>query len=98
MRQCLSFLSALVAQGPEAAREVLSNIHAYKALSGLAKRKDKQVRVNLPVSYPNYILLNQYLITLIGQTRCPHGLYPVCAVLFGFWRQCHHWTDIGNKR
>lgn len=43
VRQCLSFLSALVSQGPEAAREVLSSIHINKALSGLAKRKDKKV-------------------------------------------------------
>lgn len=43
VRQCLSFLSALVSQGPEAAREVLSYIRINKALSGLAKRKDKKV-------------------------------------------------------
>lgn len=43
VRQCLSLLSALVSQGPEAAREVLSHIHINKALSGLAKRKDKKV-------------------------------------------------------
>lgn len=43
VRQCLSFLTALVSQGPEAAREVLSCIHINKSLSGLAKRKDKKV-------------------------------------------------------
>lgn len=43
VRQCLSLLSALVSQGPDAAREVLSHIHINKALSGLAKRKDKKV-------------------------------------------------------
>lgn len=43
VRQCLSLLSALVAQGPEAAREVLSHILTNKVLSGLAKRKDKKV-------------------------------------------------------
>uniref|UniRef100_A0A8C9ZSW6 URB1 ribosome biogenesis homolog n=1 Tax=Sander lucioperca TaxID=283035 RepID=A0A8C9ZSW6_SANLU len=43
VRQCLSLLSALVSQGPEAAREILSHIHVNKALSGLAKRKDKRV-------------------------------------------------------
>lgn len=43
VRQCLSFLSASVSQGAEAAREVLSNIHINKTLMGLAKRKDKKV-------------------------------------------------------
>lgn len=43
VRQCLSFLTALVSQGPEAAREVLNCIHINKSLSGLAKRKDKKV-------------------------------------------------------
>lgn len=43
VRQFLNFLSALVSQGPEAAREVLSCIHINKSLSGLAKRKDKKV-------------------------------------------------------
>lgn len=43
VRQCLSLLSALVSQGPEAAREVLGQIRINKALSGLAKRKDKKV-------------------------------------------------------
>uniref|UniRef100_A0A7N8Y9U1 URB1 ribosome biogenesis homolog n=1 Tax=Mastacembelus armatus TaxID=205130 RepID=A0A7N8Y9U1_9TELE len=43
VRQCISLLSALVSQGPEAAREVLSHIHINKALSGLVKRKDKRV-------------------------------------------------------
>lgn len=43
VRQCLSLLTALVSQGPEAAREVLSHIYINKSLSGLAKRKDKKV-------------------------------------------------------
>lgn len=43
VRQCLSLLSASVTQGPEAAREILSHIHINKALSGLAKRRDKRV-------------------------------------------------------
>uniref|UniRef100_A0A668T7V7 URB1 ribosome biogenesis homolog n=1 Tax=Oreochromis aureus TaxID=47969 RepID=A0A668T7V7_OREAU len=43
IRQCLSLLSALVTQGPESAREVLSHLHINKFLSGLAKMKDKQV-------------------------------------------------------
>lgn len=43
VRQCLSLLCALVSQGSEAAREVLSHIHINKTLAGLAKRKDKKV-------------------------------------------------------
>lgn len=43
VRQCLSLLSAMVAQGPAAAREVFSQIHINRSLSGLAKRKDKRV-------------------------------------------------------
>uniref|UniRef100_A0A3Q4G050 URB1 ribosome biogenesis homolog n=1 Tax=Neolamprologus brichardi TaxID=32507 RepID=A0A3Q4G050_NEOBR len=43
IRQCLGLLCALVTQGPEAAREVLSHLHINKFLSGLAKMKDKQV-------------------------------------------------------
>uniref|UniRef100_A0A8D0DA07 URB1 ribosome biogenesis homolog n=1 Tax=Sander lucioperca TaxID=283035 RepID=A0A8D0DA07_SANLU len=50
VRQCLSLLSALVSQGPEAAREILSHIHVNKALSGLAKRKDKRVVLNKAIS------------------------------------------------
>uniref|UniRef100_A0A673CC10 URB1 ribosome biogenesis homolog n=1 Tax=Sphaeramia orbicularis TaxID=375764 RepID=A0A673CC10_9TELE len=49
VRQCLSFLSALVSQGPEAAREVFSHIY-IKALSGLARRKDKRVVLNKAIS------------------------------------------------
>uniref|UniRef100_A0A3Q1GR05 URB1 ribosome biogenesis homolog n=1 Tax=Acanthochromis polyacanthus TaxID=80966 RepID=A0A3Q1GR05_9TELE len=50
VRQCLSLLSALVSQGPEAAREVLTHIHINKSLSGLAKRKDKKVVLNKAIS------------------------------------------------
>lgn len=47
VRQCLSLLTALVSQGQEAAREVLSHIHINKGLSALAKRRDKKVRCNV---------------------------------------------------
>uniref|UniRef100_A0A8D3C091 Nucleolar pre-ribosomal-associated protein 1 n=1 Tax=Scophthalmus maximus TaxID=52904 RepID=A0A8D3C091_SCOMX len=50
VRQCLGLLSALVSQGPEAAREVLGHIHINKALSGLAKRRDKKVLLNKALS------------------------------------------------
>jgi len=49
VRQCLSLLSAMVSQGAEAAREVISHIH-IKALSGLAKRKDKRVWCSICLS------------------------------------------------
>uniref|UniRef100_A0A3P8W600 URB1 ribosome biogenesis homolog n=1 Tax=Cynoglossus semilaevis TaxID=244447 RepID=A0A3P8W600_CYNSE len=50
VRQCLSLLSAMVAQGPAAAREVFSQIHINRSLSGLAKRKDKRVVLNKVLS------------------------------------------------
>uniref|UniRef100_A0A673WIU3 URB1 ribosome biogenesis homolog n=1 Tax=Salmo trutta TaxID=8032 RepID=A0A673WIU3_SALTR len=43
VRQCLSFLSAMVSQGADTAREVFSHFHFTKGLSALAKRKDKMV-------------------------------------------------------
>ncbi|XP_037631816.1 nucleolar pre-ribosomal-associated protein 1 isoform X2 [Sebastes umbrosus] len=56
VRQCLSLLSALVSQGPEAAREVLSHIHINKALSGLAKRKDKRGRPDVRMAFIQFVL------------------------------------------
>ncbi|XP_041796305.1 nucleolar pre-ribosomal-associated protein 1 isoform X2 [Chelmon rostratus] len=56
VRQCLSLLSALVSQGPEAAREVLSHIHINKALSGLAKRKDKKGRPDVRMAFIQFVL------------------------------------------
>uniref|UniRef100_A0A8K9WWA8 Nucleolar pre-ribosomal-associated protein 1 C-terminal domain-containing protein n=1 Tax=Oncorhynchus mykiss TaxID=8022 RepID=A0A8K9WWA8_ONCMY len=43
VRHCLSFLSAMVSQGADTAREVFSHFHFTKGLSALAKRKDKMV-------------------------------------------------------
>ncbi len=43
VRQCLCFLSAVVSQGPEAARDVFSQIHVSKGLISLARRRDKTV-------------------------------------------------------
>ncbi|KAJ0022339.1 hypothetical protein NQD34_009829 [Periophthalmus magnuspinnatus] len=54
--QCLNFLSALVAQGPEAAREVLSHIHTYKSMSGLAKKRDKQGKPDVRMAYIQFVL------------------------------------------
>ncbi|KAI3354092.1 hypothetical protein L3Q82_018642 [Scortum barcoo] len=56
VRQCLSFLSALVSQSPEAAREVLSHIYINKALSGLAKRKDKKGRPDVRMAFIQFVL------------------------------------------
>ncbi|XP_037325699.2 nucleolar pre-ribosomal-associated protein 1 [Pungitius pungitius] len=56
VRQCLSLMSALVSQGPEAAREVLSHIHINKALSGLAKRKDKRGRPDVRMAFIQFVL------------------------------------------
>ncbi|XP_040902942.1 nucleolar pre-ribosomal-associated protein 1 [Toxotes jaculatrix] len=56
VRQCLSFLSALVSQGPEAAREVLNHIHINKALSGLARRKDKKGRPDVRMAFIQFVL------------------------------------------
>uniref|UniRef100_A0A665V0P4 URB1 ribosome biogenesis homolog n=1 Tax=Echeneis naucrates TaxID=173247 RepID=A0A665V0P4_ECHNA len=56
VRQCLSLLSALVSQGPEAAREVLGHIHINKALSGLAKRKDKKGKPDVRMAFIQFAL------------------------------------------
>ncbi|XP_042342998.1 nucleolar pre-ribosomal-associated protein 1 [Plectropomus leopardus] len=56
VRQCLSLLSALVSQGPEAAREILSNIHVNKSLSRLAKRKDKRGRPDVRMAFIQFVL------------------------------------------
>ncbi|XP_026153088.1 nucleolar pre-ribosomal-associated protein 1 [Mastacembelus armatus] len=56
VRQCISLLSALVSQGPEAAREVLSHIHINKALSGLVKRKDKRGRPDVRMTFIQFVL------------------------------------------
>ncbi|XP_032363230.1 nucleolar pre-ribosomal-associated protein 1 [Etheostoma spectabile] len=56
VRQCLSLLSALVSQGPEAAREILSHIHVNKALSGLARRKDKRGKPDVRMAFIQFVL------------------------------------------
>ncbi|XP_068174249.1 nucleolar pre-ribosomal-associated protein 1 [Antennarius striatus] len=56
VRQCLSFLSAMVSQSPEAAREVLSHLHINKVLSGLAKRKDKKGRPDVRMAFIQFVL------------------------------------------
>ncbi|XP_063349998.1 nucleolar pre-ribosomal-associated protein 1 [Pelmatolapia mariae] len=56
IRQCLGLLCALVTQGPEAAREVLSHLHINKFLSGLAKMKDKQGRPDVRQAFIQFVL------------------------------------------
>ncbi|KAM6988691.1 nucleolar pre-ribosomal-associated protein 1 isoform 2-T2 [Tautogolabrus adspersus] len=56
VRQCLSLLSALVAQGPEAAREVLSHIHINRVVSGLAKRRDKKGKPDVRMAFIQFVL------------------------------------------
>ncbi|XP_074535890.1 nucleolar pre-ribosomal-associated protein 1 [Halichoeres trimaculatus] len=56
VRQCLSLLSALVSQGPEAAREVLSHIQINRVLSGLAKRKDKKGKPDVRMAFIQFVL------------------------------------------
>ncbi|KAF7653300.1 hypothetical protein LDENG_00084810 [Lucifuga dentata] len=78
VRQCLSFLSAMVSQGPEAAREVLSHIYINKTLSGLAKRKDKRGRPDVRMAFIQFVL--SFLVTgdnaTVGQTLEAKELLP----------------------
>uniref|UniRef100_A0A8C1VHJ5 URB1 ribosome biogenesis homolog n=1 Tax=Cyprinus carpio TaxID=7962 RepID=A0A8C1VHJ5_CYPCA len=50
VRQCLCFLSAVVSQGAEAARDVFSQIHISKGLISLARRRDKTVVQNKTIT------------------------------------------------
>ncbi|KAK6296276.1 hypothetical protein J4Q44_G00339890 [Coregonus suidteri] len=56
VRQCLSFLSAMVSQGADTAREVFSHFHFTKGLSALAKRKDKMGRPDVRMAYIQFAL------------------------------------------
>ena len=67
VRRCLSFLSALVSQGPEAASEVFSCIQVNKALSGLLKRKNKQACCILTLYFQDVLeLLSCFLNTSVS--------------------------------
>ncbi|XP_034405157.1 nucleolar pre-ribosomal-associated protein 1 isoform X2 [Cyclopterus lumpus] len=78
VRQCLSLLSASVTQGPEAAREILSHIHINKALSGLAKRKDKRGRPDIRMAFIQFVL--SFLVSgdnaTVGQILESNELLP----------------------
>ncbi|XP_030601182.1 nucleolar pre-ribosomal-associated protein 1 [Archocentrus centrarchus] len=79
IRQCLGLLSALVAQGPEAAREVLSHLHINKFVSGLAKMKDKQGRPDVRQAFIQFVL--SFLVSgdnaTVGQILEIKELLPV---------------------
>ncbi|KAM9318532.1 nucleolar pre-ribosomal-associated protein 1 [Pholidichthys leucotaenia] len=61
IRLCLTLLSALVTQGPDAAREVLSRFHINKDLPRLAKMKDKQGRPDVRQAFVQFVL--SFLVT-----------------------------------
>ncbi|KAJ7990103.1 hypothetical protein DPEC_G00296820 [Dallia pectoralis] len=56
VRQCLSLLSAMVAQGADTAREVFSHFHFSKGLSALARRRDKMGRPDVRMAYIQFAL------------------------------------------
>ncbi|XP_051934296.1 nucleolar pre-ribosomal-associated protein 1 [Hippocampus zosterae] len=56
VRQCLSFLSASISQGPEAAREIQSHIYFNKNLAGLARRKDKKGGPDIRMAFIQFAL------------------------------------------
>ncbi|XP_041850678.1 nucleolar pre-ribosomal-associated protein 1 [Melanotaenia boesemani] len=65
VQQCLSLLSAMVSQGAEAAREVFSQLN-IKALSGLAKRKDKRGKPDVRLAFIQFVL--SFLVSGSGAT------------------------------
>ncbi|KAM3616229.1 uncharacterized protein V6R79_014656 [Siganus canaliculatus] len=78
VRQCLSLLTALVSQSPEAAREILGHIHINKALSDLAKRRDKKGKPDVRLAFIQFVL--SFLVsgdnTTIGQILESKELLP----------------------
>ncbi|MEQ2292050.1 hypothetical protein AMECASPLE_019180 [Ameca splendens] len=77
VRQCLNLLSAMVSQGVEAAREVLSHVQ-FKTLSGLAKRKDKRGKPDVRLAFIQFVL--SFLVSgdsaIIGQILEVKELLP----------------------
>ncbi|XP_028856859.1 nucleolar pre-ribosomal-associated protein 1 [Denticeps clupeoides] len=69
VRRCLSMLTAMVSQGPESARDVFSQVHFSKSLSGLARRRDKMGKPDVRLAYVQFAL--SFLLsgdnTTIGQ-------------------------------
>ncbi|XP_026138598.1 nucleolar pre-ribosomal-associated protein 1 [Carassius auratus] len=56
VRQCLCFLSAVVSQGSEAARDVFSQIHISKGLTSLTRRRDKTGKPDVRMAYIQFVL------------------------------------------
>uniref|UniRef100_A0A672KVI6 Nucleolar pre-ribosomal-associated protein 1 C-terminal domain-containing protein n=1 Tax=Sinocyclocheilus grahami TaxID=75366 RepID=A0A672KVI6_SINGR len=56
VRQCLCFLSAVVSQGAEAARDVFSQIHFSKGLISLSRRRDKTGKPDVRMAYMQFVL------------------------------------------
>ncbi|XP_043115226.1 nucleolar pre-ribosomal-associated protein 1 [Puntigrus tetrazona] len=56
VRQCLCFLSALVSQGAEAARDVFSQMHFSKGIISLARRRDKTGKSDVRMAYIQFVL------------------------------------------
>uniref|UniRef100_A0A673LI23 Nucleolar pre-ribosomal-associated protein 1 C-terminal domain-containing protein n=1 Tax=Sinocyclocheilus rhinocerous TaxID=307959 RepID=A0A673LI23_9TELE len=56
VRQCLCFLSAVVSQGAEAARDVFSQIHFSKGLISLSRRRDKTGKPDVRMAYIQFVL------------------------------------------
>ncbi|KAM4627721.1 nucleolar pre-ribosomal-associated protein 1 [Polymixia lowei] len=56
VQQCLGLLSAMVSQGPDAAREVFSLIHFNKGLSGLVWRKSKMGRPDVRMAFIQFAI------------------------------------------
>ncbi|XP_073674485.1 nucleolar pre-ribosomal-associated protein 1 [Garra rufa] len=56
VRQCLCFLSAVVSQGAEAARDVFSQMHFSKGLTSLARRRDKTGKPDVRMAYIQFVL------------------------------------------
>uniref|UniRef100_A0A3Q2CMY5 URB1 ribosome biogenesis homolog n=1 Tax=Cyprinodon variegatus TaxID=28743 RepID=A0A3Q2CMY5_CYPVA len=77
VRQCLNLLSAMVSQGAEAAREVLSHIQ-IKTLPGLAKKKDKRGKPDVRLAFIQFVL--SFLVSgdtaVIGQVLELKELLP----------------------
>ncbi|XP_028321135.1 nucleolar pre-ribosomal-associated protein 1 [Gouania willdenowi] len=78
VRQCLGLLSALVSQGAESARDVLSHIHINKTLSALAKRRDRKGRPDVRLAFIQFVL--SFLVvgdnSIIGQILESKELLP----------------------
>ncbi|XP_056613383.1 nucleolar pre-ribosomal-associated protein 1 [Triplophysa dalaica] len=56
VRQCLLFLSAMVSQGAEAARDIFSHTNFCKGISGLARRRDKTGKPDVRMAYIQFVL------------------------------------------